>query len=250
MTSAAADVRRVRLDPADVGHGLEPLDVLRCFRGRDRLVALIGDWHHGEALIAFDPVRVLEGDPFGGVDLPPVAQTGAFGGGWIGAWGYQLGHLVEQLPPPARRPVPQPYTRVGFYDRVLRRTDGVWWLETLISPPGVEAPRGDRLDDADVLEALATPGEPAAFDVGTFDMTPPPDEHRASVARALEHIRAGDIFQVNLCARLEAPFDGDPLDLFCAGVQSLAPAYAAFIDAPEGAIASFSPELLDRKSVV
>ena len=79
-------------------------------------------------------------------------------------------------------------------------------------------------------------------------MTPSPDEHRTSVARALEHIRAGDIFQVNLCARLDAPFEGDPLDLFCAGVEALAPAYAAFVDAPEGAVASFSPELFLRRT--
>ncbi len=210
--------------------------MLRCFRGRDRLVALIGDWHHGEALIAFDPVRTLD-DPFSEVDLPSVTQTGGFGGGWIGSWGYQLGRLVEQLPPPATRPVPQPAARVAFYDRVLRLTDGVWWLETL-----------GRTDDADVLDALADAGATKPFTVGAFAMTPSPEDHRAAVGRALEHIRAGDIFQVNLCARLEAPFDGDPLDLFCAGVETLAPAYAAFVDAPEGAIASFSPELFLRRT--
>ncbi len=231
-TVPATDVRRIRLDI-----GFEPVEVLRHFRGRDRVVALIGDWHQGEALIAFDPVRVLDGNPFDDVDLSPVAQSGVFGGGWIGSWGYQLGHLVEELPPPANRPVPQPYARVAFYDRVLRLTDGVWWLESL-----------GRADDADVLDALAAPAEPEAFTVGTFAMTPSPDEHRTSVTRALEHIRAGDIFQVNLTARLEAPFEGDALDLFCAGVEALAPAYAAFVGAPEGAVASFSPELFLRRT--
>ena len=231
-TNLATDVRRIRLDI-----GLEPVEVLRRFRGRERVVALIGDWHHGEALIAFDPVRVLDGHPFDDVDLPAVTQSGVFGGGWIGSWGYQLGHLVEDLPPPANRPVPQPYTRVAFYDRVLRLTDGVWWLETL-----------GRTDDAEVLAALAEPDEPEDFTVGTFTMTPSPSEHRRAVACALEHIKAGDIFQVNLCARLEAPFEGDPLDLFCAGVEALAPAYAAFVGAPEGAVASFSPELFLRRT--
>ena len=231
-TSLATDVRRIRLDI-----GLEPVEVLRRFRGRERVVALIGDWHHGEALIAFDPVRVLDGHPFDDVDLPAAAPSGVFGGGWIGSWGYQLGHLVEELPPPAKRPVPQPYARVAFYDRVLRLTDGVWWLETL-----------GRTDDADVIEALDAPAQPEEFTVGTFAMTPSPDEHRRSVARALEHIRAGDIFQVNLTARLDAPFEGDPLDLFCAGIEALAPAYAAFVDAPEGAVVSFSPELFLRRT--
>ncbi len=231
-TVPATDVGRIRLDL-----GLEPVEVLRRFRGRDRVVALMGDWHHGEALIAFDPVRVLDGHPFDDIDLPRAPQTGIFGGGWIGSWGYQLGHLVEQLPRPANRPVPQPYTKVAFYDRVLRLTDGVWWLESL-----------HGADHGEILDALAKPDEPREYTVGTFQMTPSPQEHRTSVGRALEHIRAGDIFQVNLCARLEAPFEGDPLDVFCAGVEALAPAYAAFVDAPEGAVVSFSPELFLRRT--
>ena len=51
---APTEIARRRLDLQ-----ADPLDVLRRFRGRDRLVALIGAWHHGEALIAFDPVEVL-----------------------------------------------------------------------------------------------------------------------------------------------------------------------------------------------
>src|SRR5690606_6868614 len=66
--------------------------------------------------------------------------------------------------------------------------------------------------------------------------------------RALDHIAAGDIFQVNLCARLEADFGGDPLDAFCAGVERLSPAYAGFVSSPEGALASFSPELFLRRT--
>jgi hypothetical protein len=86
-----------------------------------------------------------------------------FGGGWIGSWGYQLGHVVEELPPPPHRPIPQPYTRVAFYDRVLRLTDGVWWLETLgrtDDVPELVAPRADP----------ATAEHPALRDVGQVDV--------------------------------------------------------------------------------
>lgn len=232
MRSTTAEVRRRRLDLR-----ADPLDVLRCFRGRDRLVALLGSWHHGEALVAFDPVALAD-DPFD-VEVPATSDHG-FGGGWIGAWGYRLGRRLEPVPEPGVRPVPQPDHRIGFYDRVLRRTDGVWWLETL-----------GRDDDADVLAALTdleSPDPARPHTVGTFTMTPGPDGHRAAVAAALEHVAAGDVFQVNVCARLEAAFAGEPLDLFCAGVQRLAPAYAAFVDAPEGAVASFSPELFLRRT--
>jgi para-aminobenzoate synthetase/4-amino-4-deoxychorismate lyase len=231
-------VRRTRLDLE-----LSPLDVLRRFRGRDRLVALLGAWHHGEALIAFDPVRVLTGDPFD-VDLERSAdQLGAdagFGGGWIGAWGYQLGATLERLPATPPRPVPQPLHRVAFYDHVLRRAGGHWWLESLT-------------DDADRDAAIGSvlrgpPAKPEPYAVGTFEMTPPPEQHRAAVARVVEHVRAGDLFQANLCARLEASWSGDPLDAFCAGVEQLAPAYGAFVSSPEGSLASFSPELFLRRT--
>jgi len=220
---------------------LDPLDVLRLFRGRERLVALLGAWHHGEALIAFDPVRVLDGDPFTGIDLDPLSpDIGGFGGGWIGTWGYQLGRLVEELPAAPHRPIPQPDHRIAFYDHVLRRTDGTWWLESL---------RADDERDARIVETLrAGAASPQTYEVGTFEMTPTPDAHRAALSTVLEHIAAGDIFQANLCTRLEAPFSGDPLDVFCAGVARLRPAYAAFVSSPEGALASLSPELFLRRT--
>ncbi len=230
------DLRRTRLDLE-----ADPLDVLRRFRGRDRLVALLGAWHHGEALIAFDPVEVLTGDPFTGIDLEPFpSDVAGFGGGWIGAWGYQLGRLVEDLPPAPPRPRPRPDHRLAFYDHVLRLSDGTWWFESLSR---------DDERDAQVLAALQQPPAPVtSFDVGSFTMTPSPDGHRAALSQVLEHIAAGDIFQANLCARLEAPFAGDPLDVFCAGVDRLHPAYAAFVDGPDGAIVSLSPELFLRRT--
>ncbi|WP_082530477.1 aminodeoxychorismate synthase component I [Aeromicrobium sp. Root344] len=236
--------------PATTDHGLgrtrldldlDPLDVLRLFRGRDRLVALLGAWHHGEALIAFDPVAVLEGDPFTGIDLEPLASgVGGFGGGWIGAWGYQLGRLVEDLPPAPHRPIEQPDHRIAFYDHVLRRTDGTWWLESL-------TPDAER--DARIVETLrGSAADAQSYEVGRFEMSPTPDAHRAALATVLEHIAAGDIFQANLCTRLEAPFSGDPLDVFCTGVAALHPAYAAYVSSPEGALVSFSPELFLRRT--
>ncbi|MBC7550393.1 MAG: chorismate-binding protein, partial [Cellulomonas sp.] len=231
-------VQRTRLDL-----DLSPLDVLRRFRGRDRLVALIGAWHHGEALIAFDPVRVLTGDPFDiDLDCAP-AQLGpsdGFGGGWVGAWGYRLSSIVEQLPSSPHRPVPQPDHRIAFYDHVLRRTDGRWWLESL---------RRDDERDAAIVAVLAGGAAPSRpFEVGTFEMTPTPEAHRAAIGRVVEHIVAGDIFQANLCTRLEASWSGDPLDAFCAGIERLAPAYGAFVSSPEGALVSFSPELFLRRT--
>ncbi len=79
-------------------------------------------------------------------------------------------------------------------------------------------------------------------------MVPTPAEHVRAVQRVREHVAAGDVFQVNLTTRVEAAFDGDPVTFFCRGVDALAPARAALVVAPEGVVASLSPELFLRRS--
>ena len=236
------EVLRRRLDTA-----LGPLDILRSLREEPRLVALIGAWHHGEALIAFNPARELESDPFDGIDLEPLDDTtGAFGGGWIGSWGYQLGSTLERLPESPQRPIPQTDFTLGYYDYVLRCTNGVWWFEALVTDN-----RAALIDSEyeRLRVALARPAPAATlYEVGSFEMTPSPEQHRIVLAETLEHIEAGDIFQANLCVRLEAPFTGDPLDVFCQGVESLSPAYAAYVCGRQGALVSMSPELFLRRT--
>ena len=235
MTDVTAHRRRLDLDD-------DPGAMLRRFRGRDRLVGLVGSWHQGDALVASDPVRVLDphvDDPFD-LPLPTVTDDGGagFGGGWIGLWGYRLGSRVERVPEPRSRPVPQPEAQLAYYAWVVRRTRGTWWLEWL----------GD-VDVQPVLALLDGPAPPPReHRVGAFTLTPSPAEHEAAVAQAVEHVHAGDLFQVNLCARLDATLDGDPLDVFCAGAERLRPAYGAYVSSPDGAVLSFSPELFLRRT--
>ena len=74
------------------------------------------------------------------------------------------------------------------------------------------------------------------------------DEHLAAVEHAIAAIRAGDIYQVNICARVHGRIDGSPLELFIAGVEQLAPDYAAFVRTPDRTVVSLSPELfLERR---
>lgn len=229
MRSATTEARRRRLDLPD-----DPLEVLTRLRGRERVVALVGRWHQGEALLACDPTQVAS-DPFD-LPVPDVEGPAGFGGGWIGVWGYRVGDRLERVPPPRSRPIAQPDHRIAFYPWVLRRSRRTWWLEWL-----------DGTDLDPVLELLDGPGGSRPHRLGGFALTPSPTEHVAAVGRALEHVAAGDIFQVNLCARLETSFEGDPLDVFCAGARALDPAFGAFVDSPDGAVASFSPELFLRR---
>ncbi len=72
--------------------------------------------------------------------------------------------------------------------------------------------------------------------------------HVAAVADCVERIAAGEIFQANLCLRLEADWDGDVAELFAAAAPTLTPAYAACFVTPWGGIASLSPELFLRRA--
>src|SRR5260370_803665 len=142
-------------------------------------------------------------------DAHPVALTGAWAGGSAPITSPPRGGRTPPGVPRRRPPPPRPPPAPPR------------------PPPGVP------------------PGESSG---GDFGLGRAAAEHKAGVARAVEYIRRGDIFQANICLRLEAGFPGDPLDAFCHAVTELRPPYAAFIGLPSGAVASMSPELFLRRT--
>jgi para-aminobenzoate synthetase/4-amino-4-deoxychorismate lyase len=273
MRGQAVRLERVPLD----GCELDPYDALALLRGRSRPFALVGEWAGGGAVLGCDPLRVASApgaDPFGVLDEQPSvagagaggggpeaaagggglrtaagdAGAGAFGGGWVGYLGYSLGARVERLPPPPPRPRPLPPFALAFYDHVLRLDgDGRWWFEALISRDEQRAARVEaRLEDLRRALAEARPAPPRPYRLGAFDVRGGRG-HAAAVEWCRRYIAAGDLYQANLCLRLEADFDGDALDLFAHAGRSLRSGYAAYLGGPWGAIASFSPELFLRR---
>ena len=67
--------------------------------------------------------------------------------------------------------------------------------------------------------------------------------HLAAVRECRERIAAGEIFQANLCTRLEATFSGNPADLFAKAAGALDPPYGALVSGARGTVCSLSPEL-------
>ena len=245
-------MKKSQLKRVALRSNLTPTEVLRTFRSDRRPVALVGRWAGGGAIVASDPLAVAgpSDDPFAALSNLPIVEgvtEGAVGGGWFGYLGYQLGGLIERLPPPPRRPVALPHFGLAYYDHVLRYEweRKQWWFEALWTPE-----RADALDRRLHLLRTRLQSQPVAghrYSLGTFNSHPSDDRHRAAVSRCIDHIWAGDIFQANLCLRLEASFSGDPLDLFCACAERLSPSYGAFVSTPESSVASLSPELFLRR---
>lgn len=99
--------------------------------------------------------------------------------------------------------------------------------------------RGASSNSADALEArISRLGD---ADAHTEQQAA---RHRAIVARALELIRDGDVYEINLARRLDFDVAGDTLALLGAMSRAVAAPYAAALELDHGVgVASTSPEL-------
>jgi anthranilate synthase component 1 len=184
--------------------------------------------------------------------LPPMAA------GVFGYLAYDMVRLMEDLP--VSNPDP-----IGLPDAVLIRPtvvvvfDAVNDSITIVTPvrPQAGATAATALARAQqrlsaVIDALDRPLEKTAAE---SDPEPPdvavksntsPEEYRAMVLRAKEYILAGDIFQVVLSQRFEAPFTLPPFALYRA-LRRVNPApFLYFLDFGDCAVAGSSPEILVR----
>jgi para-aminobenzoate synthetase component I len=190
--------------------------------------ALTGDWFGALAVIApsvsMQPVEATEA-----FAAQPGAAGTAVGGGWIGYLSYPDSGAD-------RRPARIPEAAGGWTDCVLRRDrDRQWWYESLSGTPMPEW----------LLLALATPAPVRAYRID-WDAADR-QTHRAGVLACLEAIRAGEVYQACVCTQFAGAITGEPLDFFIDGVARTAPARAAYVAGPWGAVASLSPELFLRR---
>src|SRR6266702_6074182 len=236
---------------------LSAADALRLLRADPHPMALVGAWAGGSDIVASDPVRVCGAQgqvgevldaPLPGADDSPERPGACFGGGWIGYLGFGACGAFLPVPPAPGEPRRLAAWWFGFYDHVLRRdrATGRWVFEALWTPGRADAL--ERRFEELARRPHAAGGRPRGYSLGRFAMIPSAEEHRSAVRQAVSYIRGGDIFQANICLRLEADFAGDPLDAFCRAVTRLNPPYAAFIRTPDGAVGSLSPELFLRRT--
>jgi anthranilate synthase component 1 len=182
--------------------------------------------------------------------LPPMAA------GVFGYLGYDMVRLMEDLPPPGRDPI-------GIPDAILVRPtiviafDAVEDTITIVTPVRVQAGVGaktaltratERLSA--VVDALDKPLDKSATETDTGPLevaqrsNTTPEEFKRMVARAKDYIAAGDVFQVVLSQRFEAPFALPPFALYRALRRVNPSPYLYFLDFGGFAVAGSSPEIL------
>jgi para-aminobenzoate synthetase component 1 len=195
----------------------------------------------------------------------PIAGLPPFQGGVAGYVGYDWGAMLEWVPRARYDDLSVPDVLLGLYDWVIawdHAAGRAWVLSTGLPATGAARSRRAARRLAFVRERLAQaaragsggggPARPpgAAPSAPSYPVPDAPGVRsnftRAgyldAVARVIEYIYAGDIFQANLSQRLEAPLAGTPLELY-RRLRARNPApFAAFLDFGDLAVASSSPE--------
>jgi anthranilate/para-aminobenzoate synthase component I len=155
------------------------------------------------SFVASDPVRVFEA----GVD-EPLAIFDELGAQGVreAMFPRDVGYVAYDAAFPGRTlPGGLPPARFARYDAVIRVDERSGDAELL----GVSAEAVRRLEAA-IEDA---PQEPLQASFGSLSEDDP-EAHLSAIARALEHIAAGDLYQLNLTRRWTAGFRGSPLALY------------------------------------
>jgi len=216
--------------------------------GTDRAL----DGHPLDALADAWPARV-EGKGLA-ADVPFIS-------GLAGYLSYDLKDWIERYPSHAARDLDFPDLSLRFHDVVWawkRSTGEGWVISTGLSGDeqdhGAATTRASRaatrlaeqwsLFEKEMDRAREPAHVPAVTPqvTSTFSRT----GYESMVTRALEHIAAGDIYQVNLAQRFRVEPVPPALDVYRA-LRAIAPApFLAFASLPDGGIASSSPERFFR----
>jgi anthranilate synthase component 1 len=189
--------------------------------------------------------------------VPQIEGLPKFAGGLVGYFGYECASYIE----PKIRADAKP-DQLGMPDICLMLAEelavfdnlkGKLYLIVNADPAEPRAwARAQRRLDSLVHRLRSTSAaypdavDPKAIDESHFVSSFPKDDYLAAVAKAKEHVFAGDIFQVQISQRLSVPFRARPLDVYRA-LRALNPSpYMYYIDLGGEQIIGSSPEILVR----
>lgn len=219
--------------------------------------------------ILASPVRTLRipsvaPDPLGAISLALgstalanpthdryATNQSPFLGGWIGALSYELGRTIEPTASHGNIPSSGDTSARGWPDVLLHHCPAAYLHDARTGSWSVVGHPDARacLPDEQTLLGSEPAGRGAGFRVGVPTSSMSPAAYRAAVARTIEYIHAGDIFQANIAHRLTADFAGSSRACFAAMAAGARPWYGAYLEDHDGtdglrrALCSMSPEL-------
>jgi len=179
-----------------------------------------------------------------------------FSGGLVGYVGYDEVRAIERIPCTVHDPTGAPDSMLGMFKTTVVFDHRDHTITIVTNPPisgnsgNVPAGGTRGLGPTEVREILRRPvtaGSPFSPAPGAGKDPSVPEGFCGTVAAALEHIRAGDIFQVVLSGRNTIPFEGDPFSVY-RSLRMINPSpYHFYLDFGKVRLIGSSPEMLVRK---
>jgi para-aminobenzoate synthetase component 1 len=162
-----------------------------------------------------------------------LADIARLDGGWWAGWlSYELGRQIEVLPSLAEDDLGLPPIALGRFDAWLEFDHDLETVELRGTGSAALLERALRRSAATPLYA---PPE-------RWDSSLPRQRYERAVERAIDYIRAGDVFQVNLSQRLATAWQGDPFALY-GRLREASPApFMALVRLVGADVVSASPE--------
>jgi len=184
------------------------------------------------SFIAWEPEEVFRGD------IPNLNKNDFFTfissrsrhyfvAGYIG---YEACQWIDDLPSPGAKDTANPHIYLAAYPRFLvfdhiQKSWSCWRKDRPLSLP----------------TSCSRASQDFAAKATGFDQSK--DTYLENVGRVLDHIRAGDVYQINYTQRVYFTCPGDPFDLYSRLKEIQPVPYAGFINLGKGVIISGSPEL-------
>ena len=234
------------------GSGVDGYQTIQTFRDGKRIV-FEGDPFNAlsECLTALQPVNLPQ--------LPPGIN------GLFGFWGYELIRWIEprvKVHPQDERNIPDglwmQVDHLLIFDQVKRKIWAVAYAD--LRSPNVDLKAAYSLASGMVSGLVNKLSEPLPPEKTIMEWTPPgirnvnvAEEYKsnftkkefcASVVKAKEYIKAGDIFQVVVSQRLSTEYNGEPFALYRSLRQINPSPYMCYFHFKDWQIIGSSPEVM------
>jgi len=237
------------LDSADPSHpdgrfsmvGCDPWAVYRARGSEIRIETDVGrvDFDH--------PLDGL-GAVLAAVKAPPPPEPLPFAGGAVGFFAYDLGRAIERLPADTVDDLGTDDVFLGLYDWVVvfDHQERRWHLAATARCPDTE-PLAALLDRAQAFlseQMREVPSLGTAPDIAPAEAVSgfTREAYLAALDRVIEHIYAGDIYQVNLSQRFAVEVQASSFDLYRSLRRHTRAVFSAYVSGVGMDVLSLSPE--------
>jgi para-aminobenzoate synthetase component I len=198
---------------------------------------------HRRSILASDPLEVLRA-LMTQLRLPPGSWPAPLAAGLMGYLAYDLKDCLERVPRTAVDEFDLPLLLL-YAPSILVVQEKMGGRTRLLVPlrAGLESETSARVAYFRNLIAQPCAGPapaPPSMGIARANFSRPVYEQ--AVRRVIDYIAAGDVYQVNLSQRFQAPFSGDPFTLFRRFYDANPAPFFAFIQGGDHQILSTSPE--------